>query len=322
MPGCGPRASEERWCGGAGGLNLDPAGGTNAGPMPALLLATLLWAVSFGLIRRHLTELDPTFVAWARMLLALPVLLPFVRWRELSLWPGRPGQVAVRLAGVGAVQYGLMYTGYIAAFGFAAGHEVALFTVTTPLYVSLIADAYARRFDPRNLGLAALAVAGAVVLQARGLRWSDAWIGFGLVQASNLCFAWGQVTYRRLRRTAPAARDHAVFAWLYVGGLAVTTVATTAAGGWTSAARVSETQGLVLLYLGPVASGLGFYLWNRGAVAVSAGTLAVFNNLKIPLAVVAALLVFGEHADLRRLALGGGVMLLAAALAVRRSPTS
>lgn len=300
-------------------MNLGPAGGTNAGPMPQLLLATLLWAVSFGLIRRHLTELDPTFVAWARMLLALPVLLPFVRWRELSRWPGRPGQVALRLMGIGAVQYGLMYTGYIAAFGFAAGHEVALFTVTTPLYVSLIADAYARRFDPRNLGLAALAVAGAVVLQAR-LQWSDAWIGFGLVQASNLCFAWGQVSYRRLRRAAPGARDHAVFAWLYVGGLAVTTLAASAVGGWASAARVSETQGLALLYLGVVASGLGFYLWNRGAVAVSGGVLAVFNNLKIPLAVVAALVIFGEAADLRRLALGGGVMLLAAALAVRRSP--
>lgn len=286
--------------------------------MPSLLLATLLWAVSFGLIRRHLVGLDPTFVAWARMLLALPVLLPFVRWAELSRWTGRPGQVALKLAGVGAVQYGLMYTGYIAAFGFAAGHEVALFTVTTPLYVSLIADAYARRFDPWNLGLAGLAVVGALVLQAR-LAWSDAWVAFALVQASNLCFAWGQVTYRRLRRGAPGARDHAVFAWLYVGGLAVTTIATTVAGGWTSAARVSETQGLVLLYLGVVASGLGFYLWNRGAVTAPAGVLAVFNNLKIPLAVVVALVLFGEQADLPRLVVGGGLMVLAAALAVRRS---
>jgi drug/metabolite transporter (DMT)-like permease len=286
--------------------------------MPSLLAATLLWALSFGLIRHHLTGLDPTFVAWARMLLALPVLLPFVRWRELSCWPGPPGQVAARLAGVGAVQYGLMYTGYIAAFGFAAAHEVALFTVTTPLYVSLIFDAYAGRVDARNLGLAGLAVVGAVILQPRGLAWSDAWVGFCLVQGSNVCFAWGQVAYRRLRRQAPAARDHAVFAWLYLGGLAVTTVTTTIAGGWTSAAQVSAGQGLVLVYLGVVASGLGFFLWNRGAVAAPAGALAVINNFKIPLAVVAALTIFGEQADLWRLCLGGGVMLAAAALAVRR----
>lgn len=285
--------------------------------MPSLLIATLLWAVSFGLIRRHLTELDPTFVAWARMLLALPVLLPFVRWRELSHWTGPPVQAALRLAAVGAVQYGLMYTGYIAAFGFAAAHEVALFTVTTPLWVCLMIDAQARRVDLRNLGLAALAVVGAVVLQPRGLAWSDAWLGFLLIQASNVCFAWGQVRYRKLRRAAPEVRDHAVFAWLYVGGLVVTTIAATLSGGWASAARVSETQALVLVYLGVVASGLGFFLWNRGAVTAPAGVLAVFNNLKIPLAVVVALVIFREQASWGRLVVGGGVMVLAAALAVR-----
>jgi len=190
--------------------------------------------------------------------------------------------------------------------------------VTTPLYVCLIVDAYARRFDARNLGLAGLAVVGAVILQPKGLAWSDAWIGFGLVQASNVCFAWGQVAYRRLRQAAPGARDHAVFAWLYIGGLIVTTVGTTMSGGWTSAPRVSETQGLVLAYLGVVATGLGFFLWNRGAVTAPAGVLAVFNNLKIPLAVVVALAIFGEQANMLRLVLGGGVMVVAAALAVRR----
>jgi drug/metabolite transporter (DMT)-like permease len=286
------------------------------GAMPSLLVATLLWAVSFGLIRHHLGGLDPTFVAWARMALALPVLLPFLRWRELSLWPCPPGQVAGRLAAIGAVQYGLMYTGYIASFALAEAHQVALFTVTTPVYVSLVHDAWARRFDPVNLALALLAMLGAAVLQWRGAP--DAWVGLLLVQASNLCFAAGQVAYRRLRREAPQARDRAVFAWLYLGGLAVTSVATTCAGGWASAAAVTPTQAATLAYLGVVASGLGFFLWNRGAVTVPAGALAVVNNLKVPLAVVAALTLFGERADGPRLALGGGIMLLAAALAVRR----
>ena len=50
----------------------------------------------------------------------------------------------------------------------------------------------------------------------------------------------------------------------------------------------------------------------------AAGVLAVFNNLKIPLAVVVALAIFGEQANMLRLVLGGGVMVVAAALAVRR----
>lgn len=286
--------------------------------MPYLLAATLLWALSFGLIKQQLAGLDANLVAWLRLALALPLLLPLLRWRELSSWPGPPARSAARLIAIGAVQYGLMYTGYLTAFRFADAHEIALFTVTTPLYVSLIHDAWARRFDPVNLLLAGLAVLGAALLQPRTWTLDGAWLGFLLVQASNLCFAAGQVAYRRLRRRAPQVRDHAVFAWLYVGGLLVTTVTASAAGAWGDLGDITAAQAWTLLYLGVAATGLGFFLWNRGAVTAPAGALAVFNNLKIPLAVAAALTVFGEQADLARLALGGGLMLVAAALAARR----
>jgi drug/metabolite transporter (DMT)-like permease len=283
-----------------------------------LLAATLLWALSFGLIKQQLGGVDPDLVAWVRLALALPLLLPFLRWRELSLWPGSSGATALRLAAIGAVQYGLMYTGYLAAFGYAEGHQIALYTVTTPLYVCLVHDALERRFDPVNLGLAAVAVLGAAVLQPRAWTLGDAWFGFVLIQACNLCFAVGQVAYRRMRRAAPGARDHAVFAWLYLGGVAVTTVMVSASGGWAELADLTAAQLWTLLYLGVVASGLAFYLWNRGAVTAPPGALAVLNNLKIPLAVAAALTIFGEQADLGRLALGGGLMLVAAAVAARR----
>lgn len=287
--------------------------------MPLLIAATLLWALSFGLIKQQLGGVDANLVAWARLALALPVLLPFLRWRELALWPGRPGARALALLAIGAVQYGLMYTGYLAAFRHADGYQIALFTVTTPLYVCLVHDAWARRFDPVNLLLAGVAVLGAVVLQPRSWSLGGAWPGFVLVQASNLCFAFGQVAYRRMRRAAPAVRDSAVFAWLYLGGLMVCTLTVSAGGGWGGLATLNTAQLLTLLYLGVVASGLGFYLWNRGAVTVTPGALAVVNNLKIPLAVAAALTIYGEIADLQRLALGGGLMLVAAALAGRRS---
>jgi drug/metabolite transporter (DMT)-like permease len=286
--------------------------------VPLLLIATLLWAVSFGLIKHFLVGLDPNLIAWARMALAVPVLLPFLRWHELSRWPGPPWRTALRLVGIGAVQYGLMYTGYIASFGFAAAHEVALFTVTTPIFVVLIHDLHARRFDAGNLGLASLAVLGAVVLQLRGGAPVGAWLGLALVSASNLCFAFGQVEYRRMRRAAPDARDRAIFAWPYLGGLLVTTLTTSISGGWRDLPALGAVQMWALLYLGVVASGLGFFLWNRGAVTAAPAALAVANNLKIPLAVVAALTIFGEQADLWRLAIGGGIMIVAAGLAARR----
>jgi len=77
-------------------------------------------------------------------------------------------------------------------------------------------------------------------------------------------------------------------------------------------------QAGTLLYLGVLASGLCFFWWNKGAVLTNAGTLAVFNNLKIPLAVAVSLLVFGESTDLPRLILGGGLMIFAIWISRRR----
>lgn len=277
--------------------------------MPSLVAATLLWALSFGLIARYLGGLDPNFVAAARLALALPLFLPGLRLRGLDV--GTAG----RLAGIGALQFGLMYVAYIAAYRFASGHEIALFTVLTPIYVALLDGLYAGRVDLRALGLAGVATLGAAVIVWRVP--GDVWAGFLLVQVANLCFAWGQLAYRRLRRGRPELSDGGVFALLLGGGLVVTAAAATAGGGWSSLGRVDVGQALVLGHLGVAATGVGFFLWNRGAVVTATGVLAVMNDLKVPLGVAAALAIFGEEADLLRLAAGGGLMVGAAILASR-----
>jgi drug/metabolite transporter (DMT)-like permease len=276
----------------------------------SLLAATLLWALSFGLIKRHLGGLDPNLVAAVRLLFALPLFLPLLRLRGLSR------RLVLRLLVIGAVEYGVMYMFYIASYGHAAGHEIALYTVLTPLYVVLLHDLAARRLAARNLGLAALAALGAAVIQYKsGAR--VLWTGFVLVQIANLCFSWGQVEYRKLRRERADLRDRDVFALLYAGGVLVTLPAALLSGGFSQASALTPAQWLVLGYLGVVASGLGFYLWNRGAVQVGPGALAVANNLKVPLGVLAALTIFGETADGWPLLVGGGMMVLAAVLAGR-----
>ena len=56
------------------------------------------------------------------------------------------------------------------------------------------------------------------------------------------------------------------------------------------------------------------FLFNAGARRVDVGTLAVFNNAKVPLAILASALVFGERVDWARLGVGGGVIGLALVL--------
>jgi len=211
----------------------------------------------------------------------------------------------------------------LASFSRLDAHHVALFTIFTPLYVTLWADLRARRVDWFALAMAALAVAGAAVIRYEGRELRELLVGFVLVQAANMCFAIGQVEYRRLRRKGllPAeTRDQHLQGLLFAGGLAVATAHTTAVSGWArSWAVIDGEAGAALLYLGCVASGLGFFAWSRGSTRVSAGALAALNNLKIPLAVAASLWIFGESGDLRRLWVGGGVMVAATAAAELRA---
>jgi len=278
--------------------------------MVLLLIASFIWAFSFGLIKKYLGGLDAGFVACVRIGLSFLLFLPLLRPRKTP-WP-----LARRLVLIGAVQFGLMYVFYIQSFRHLAAHQVALFTIFTPLYVALADDALAKRFRPLHFWTALLAVAGTAVIVYSGLGSRGRLAGFALVQASNACFAIGQIAYRRLAAAGSRWRDRDVFAWLYLGGAAAAGLAM-----FLSAQPLDLHLGggqlLVLLYLGLLASGVGFFLWNVGARRVAAGTLAVFNNVKIPLAVVVSLVLFHEQTDLLRLAIGGSAILLALYLNTR-----
>ena len=58
--------------------------------------------------------------------------------------------------------------------------------------------------------------------------------------------------------------------------------------------EINSDQWKSILYLGFVASGIGFFLWNKGATLSNPGTLAAFNNAVVPLAVICSLFLFGE----------------------------
>jgi drug/metabolite transporter (DMT)-like permease len=60
-----------------------------------------------------------------------------------------------------------------------------------------------------------------------------------------------------------------------------------------------------------VASGFGYFAWNKGATLVDVGALAVMNNVLIPAGILVNLVIWNRDADLIRLAIGGGIILLA-----------
>ena len=273
-----------------------------------LILTSSIWAFSFGLVKGQLTSLEPNFVACARLMIALPVFLPFLRLTGLS------SKTCLRLIGIGAVQYGLTYTFYLMAMQKLNAYEAALFTIFTPLYVSLINDCFQKQFSAFHLGMSALAVLGAAVIKYSNTNTGNILYGFLLMQVSNVCFSFGQIDYKRIRSQHKELKDSQIYALLFLGGVLITAFSTTLMHGWSSALEMNQDQIVTLVFLGAVASGIGFFWWNKGAVTTNAGTLAVMNNLKIPLAVAVSLLVFGERVDIPRLLIGGGIMILAIVL--------
>jgi len=277
--------------------------------MPYLLAVSLLWAFSPGLTKGLTAGLDPSFVAAARLGLALLVFLPFLRFKGLT------ARLSLQLVGIGAVQFGLMYLAYNESFRHLQAHEVALFTLTTPLFVTLLADALDRRFHARALAAALLAVGGTLVIVLSDRQIRPTLAGLALVQLSNLAFASGQVAYKRLRAAQPGLRDRDIFALPYAGAFGTATVAMCFKE---FDVVLKGPQLLVLAYLGVVASGIGFFVWNIGATRVGSGTLAVMNNAKVPLMVGCSLLFFHESADPARLAISLVLLATAAWFAEKR----
>ena len=271
--------------------------------MGYLLAVTLLWAFSFSLIGVYLAgQVDAWFSVLMRIALATLVFLPFLKLKKT------PKALALKLMLIGAVQLGVMYSFYYHSFLYLSVPEVLLFTVMTPIYITLLNDALEKHFNPRFFLIAIIAVCGALAIRYESIN-SNFLVGLLLVQAANMCFATGQVTYKHLM--IDSKLDHkTVFGWFFIGALIVASVCYVLFGN-SDKLPSTPTQWGVLIYLGIVASGLGYFGWNKGATLVNVGTLAAMNNLLIPAGIVVNVLIWNTEADILRLSIGAGIIFAA-----------
>ena len=130
-----------------------------------------------------------------------------------------------------------------------------------------------------------------------------------MVQGANICFALGQVGYKvLLQRENLQLPQRAIFGYFYLGALVVT-IFTWLLFGNPAKLPTTSLQWEILLYLGLIASGLGYFFWNKGATKVDAGTLAIMNNALVPAGLIVNLLIWNRDANLTRLCIGGAILL-------------
>ena len=273
--------------------------------MRLLSLVTFIWAFSFSFIGVYLAgKLDSYFAVLVRVALASLIFVPFTIFRL-------PTRYKLKIMGIGIIQIGLMYIFFYKSFLFLSVPEVLLFTIFTPVYVTVIYDLLKGRFNPLYVVTAAIAVAGAWVIKSAQVN-PGFFTGFLMVQGANITFALGQVLYKKLLEDPELKeiRQSTIFGYFHFGALLISLAAFLLFGNLDKITPTS-TQWAVLLWLGIVASGLGYFLWNRGATQVDSGMLAIMNNAVVPLGLIVNLALWGQSINYTALLIGGGLILAA-----------
>ena len=271
--------------------------------MPYLILVTILWAFSFSLIGQYLAgRVDSDFAVLMRVAIAAAVFIPFTRWRNL------PWRLLGGLWLAGALQFGVTYLCLYRSFNVLTVPEVLLFTVLTPIYVTVLDDSLAKRFNPWSLVAAGVAVTGGIIIRFHKIE-GDYLIGFLLLQVANATFAAGQVLCRQLLAKYPTDVPlHRFFGHFFLGAL-VLALPSFLLFGDTARLPQSAAQWGVLVWMGLFATALGMYWWVKGSTLVDAGALAIMNELHVPAGLLVNLLIWNRDANLEKLAMGGAVIL-------------
>jgi len=270
--------------------------------VPLLIIATLLWAFSFSLIGEYLAgQVDSYFSVLVRVGLAALVFLPFLRFK------GHRPKVLLLYMVLGALQLGVMYLLSFRAYLYLTVPEFLLFTVMTPLYITLTYDLL--RGTKLRWGYAfstLLAVIGAAIIRYSQVS-ENFWTGLLLIQGANICFAVGMVGYKRLMEIHPMPQ-HSAFSWFYLGAFITVVIAWFMLGDPEKLPTTTLQWG-ILIWLGVGASGLGYFLWNYGATQVDAGTLGIMNNALIPAGLLVNLAIWQTQPHWPSFIIGGSVIM-------------
>ena len=278
--------------------------------MKYLFAVTFIWAFSFSLIGVYLSgHVDSWFSALMRIGIATLIFLPFLKLKGIQ------AKTIFRLIAIGSIQLGIMYCFYFQAFNFLTVPEVLLFSVFTPIYITLLNDILSKKFHKGHLLSALIAVLGAAYIQYTSIS-EHVMFGFFITQGANLCFAVGQVAYKYLLESTPNLANtpkYTIFGLFFIGAFLVAFITFFIFGSSEKLPSTSVQWG-VLIYLGAVASAAGYYFWNQGVVLVNTGSLAIMNNALIPLGLLVNLVIWNKEANLTKILIGGSIIFASLAL--------
>lgn len=255
--------------------------------MVYLIAISILWSFSFGIIKYGLAGIDSSFISFARNVIALTF------FSSVTIYNIKKFSFDLKLVGIGALQFGLMYIFYIESYQYLPAYLIATFTITTPIYV-VLASKYLNGNSLNRNGIYAilLVIIGSYLMRFNSLNLEDYMFGFVLIQCANIFFATGQILFKKWNDKNKDKDIVHNFSQLFFGATLITSIFYFL--GSSESAILTQSNLFSLLFLGIISSGIGFLMWNIGATKVSAEKLAVMNNAVIPIAIFNSYLIFGE----------------------------
>ncbi len=256
--------------------------------MAYLIAISILWSFSFGIIKYGLAGIDSSFISFARNVMALTF------FSSVTIYNIKKFSFDLKLVGIGALQFGLMYIFYIESYQYLPAYFIATFTITTPIYV-VLASKYLNGNSLNRNGIYAilLVIIGSYLMRFNSLNLKDYMLGFVLIQCANIFFATGQILFKKWNDKNKDKDIVHNFSQLFFGATLITSIFYFL--GSSESAILTQSNLFSLLFLGIISSGIGFLMWNIGATKVSAEKLAIMNNAVIPIAIFNSYLIFGEE---------------------------
>jgi drug/metabolite transporter (DMT)-like permease len=258
--------------------------------MYEIWLVTICWGLSFPLARILVGEMDPLWITAFRFLFG-GVFLFFLAIRRSS------GQNLKRsswrlIIFLSVFEFFLTYLLYLSSLKYLPASKIAALTLTTPVLILLFQSLGGGRFPKLRIIIPVLlAIVGAAALYEQAsskATLSNQLIGFALIMTSNASFALASVIMRsRLQASSLLVTSTAQ---LLAGVFSVMTSLI-----WTGLPQIPALpQWGILVYLSIVATGLGFWFWNRSVIKLGALYPGLIGNLKAPIAALLAVVILKE----------------------------
>ena len=256
--------------------------------MSYLIIVSILWSFSFGIIKYGLSGVDSSYISFIRSLIA------FLFFSSISIYNIKKFSFDIKLVLIGAIQFGLMYVFYIQSYAYLPTYLIATFTITTPIFVGLASSYISNETISKN-GIYAiiLVLIGSFLMRFNVVNPFNYWIGFILIQFANFFFATGQVLFKQWNIKNGTKNIVYNFSQLFLGATLITSIFYFL--NINNNLELTSVNLFTLIFLGLISTGLGFLFWNIGLLRVSNEKLAVMNNLIIPIAILNSYFIFGEQ---------------------------